>query len=46
LEREGITIAEASYLAGYSSPSGFATAFRRFFGIAPKSVRTALYSDE
>jgi AraC-like DNA-binding protein len=46
LEREGITIAEASYLAGYSSPSGFATAFRRFFGIAPKSVRAALYSDE
>jgi AraC-like DNA-binding protein len=42
LEREGITIAEASYLAGYSSPSNFATAFRRFFGIPPSSVRAAL----
>ena len=46
LEREGITIAEAAYLAGYSSASNFATAFRRFFGLAPSNVRAALRSSD
>lgn len=44
LEREGISIAEAAYLAGYNSASNFATAFRRTFGIAPKNVRATLHS--
>jgi AraC-like DNA-binding protein len=39
LERDGISIAEAAFLAGYGSASNFATAFKRYFGISPKSAR-------
>jgi AraC-like DNA-binding protein len=39
LERDGISIAEASFRAGYSSASNFTTAFKRHFGISPKNVR-------
>lgn len=39
LEREGITVAEAAHLAGYSSPANFATAFKRAFGISPREAR-------
>lgn len=42
LERDGISIAEAAYLAGYGSASNFATAFKRRFGISPKNVRAQL----
>jgi AraC-like DNA-binding protein len=39
LERGAVTITEAAYLAGYSSPANFTTAFRRAYGILPKSLR-------
>ncbi|MBO9475661.1 helix-turn-helix transcriptional regulator [Shimia sp. R10_1] len=39
LQKEGLPLAKAAHLAGYSSPANFATAFRREFGVAPKSVR-------
>ncbi|HLP69496.1 MAG TPA: AraC family transcriptional regulator [Rhizobium sp.] len=39
IESEGMQIARAAHLAGYSSPANFSTAFRREFGIPPKVVR-------
>lgn len=39
LEEEGLTVAQAAFLAGYNSSANFATAFRRAFGMPPKSVR-------
>ncbi|WP_442594546.1 helix-turn-helix domain-containing protein [Parapusillimonas sp. JC17] len=36
----GSSIAEASYRAGYTSAANFATAFRRQFGMSPKSLRS------
>ncbi|MGE0425654.1 MAG: helix-turn-helix domain-containing protein [Reyranellaceae bacterium] len=39
LERDGISVAQAAYAAGYQSPANFATAFRREFGVSPKHVR-------
>lgn len=38
IERDGVSIAEAAYLAGYSSPGNFATAFKRCFGICPSAL--------
>lgn len=35
---QGMSIDQAAYLAGYTSASNFATAFRRQFGISPKYV--------
>lgn len=39
IESEGMQIALAAHLAGYSSPANFSTAFRREFGVPPKAVR-------
>jgi len=39
LERDGISVTEASYQAGYSSPANFSTAFKRAFGVSPSQVR-------
>ncbi|MCH2069345.1 helix-turn-helix domain-containing protein [Shimia sp.] len=39
LQKEGLPLAKAAHLAGYSSPANFATAFRREFGVAPTTVR-------
>lgn len=39
LERDGVSIGEAAYLAGYSNPANFTTAFRRAFGMPPRTVR-------
>lgn len=39
LERDGVTVSEAAYLAGYASSANFATAFRRRYGVSPKHVR-------
>ncbi|MCF3639304.1 AraC family transcriptional regulator, partial [Rhizobium sp. TRM95111] len=39
LEHEGIPIAKAAYLAGYSNLSSFTTAFRKTYGVTPKRVR-------
>lgn len=42
LERDGISVNEAAWRAGYNSPANFATAFKRQFGISPKQVRARL----
>lgn len=39
---DGVSIAEAAYIAGYASPANFATAFKRHFGLSPKDARTSL----
>ena len=39
LERDGLSIGEAAFLAGYSNPANFTTAFRRAFGILPKAIK-------
>lgn len=39
LEGQGVTIAQAAYLAGYSDPANFSAAFKRTYGISPKLVR-------
>jgi AraC-like DNA-binding protein len=39
LEREGTSVSEAAYIAGYASPANFATAFKRQFGVKPTEVR-------
>ena len=39
LEREGSSVSEAAYIAGYTSPANFATAFKRQFGVKPTEVR-------
>lgn len=36
---EGISVTEAAIIAGYSSSANFSTAFKRAFGVPPKSVR-------
>ncbi|MCW5708838.1 AraC family transcriptional regulator [Shinella sp.] len=41
LDRENVTVQEASAIAGYTSAANFATAFRRRFGIVPTAVRKA-----
>ncbi|CAM5502008.1 AraC family transcriptional regulator OS=Stutzerimonas stutzeri OX=316 GN=CXK95_03430 PE=4 SV=1 [Stutzerimonas stutzeri] len=42
LEREGISVNEAAWRAGYNSAANFATAFKRQFGISPRQVRGRL----
>lgn len=39
LERDGLTIAQAAYLAGYSNPNNFTAAFKKEYGLAPKFYR-------
>lgn len=38
LERNGLSIGEAAYLAGYNHPSNFISAFRRTFGKTPGEI--------
>ena len=38
--REGATIAQAAFMAGYSSPANVATAFKRAFGVSPSQYRS------
>ncbi|MEI7377367.1 AraC family transcriptional regulator [Dickeya chrysanthemi] len=42
LEREGLTVAQAAWLAGYNSAANFATAFKRRFGMTPKQVKARI----
>ncbi|WP_420177640.1 helix-turn-helix domain-containing protein [Kerstersia gyiorum] len=39
LERDGISVEQAAALAGYANATGFATAFRRCFGLSPSQAR-------
>lgn len=39
LERTGISIQQAAYIAGYASPSNFTSAFKRHYGVTPKRHR-------
>lgn len=39
LENEGLTIAQAAYVAGYNSAANFSTAFKRHYGFTPKQSR-------
>ncbi|MFS8039163.1 helix-turn-helix transcriptional regulator [Xanthobacter sp. AM11] len=40
LAADGLTVAQAAYLAGYNSSANFATAFKRAFGVSPKMLRS------
>ena len=40
LEADGISVAQAAFIAGYASAANFATAFKRQFGLTPKSARS------
>jgi AraC-like DNA-binding protein len=39
LLEEGMTVSQAAYRVGYAHPTNFATAFRKRYGVAPRSVR-------
>ncbi|MFT0212539.1 AraC family transcriptional regulator [Pseudomonas sp. F1_0610] len=43
LETQHISITEAALLAGYSSSSNFATAFKRLFGLTPRQVQRQIF---
>lgn len=36
---DGLTIAQAAFKAGYTSPSNFATAFKRVYGVSPSQIK-------
>ncbi|MBO1114390.1 helix-turn-helix transcriptional regulator [Bordetella petrii] len=38
LERDAVSVAQAAWIAGYSSPANFATAFRQQYGMPPGQV--------
>lgn len=40
IERDGASVAQAAYDAGYSNPANFSTAFKRLFGLSPSEVDT------
>lgn len=39
LLNQGVSVAQAAAMAGYSSAANFATAFKRLFGVSPRDVR-------
>lgn len=39
LEREGASVTQAAFAAGYGNPTNFSTAFKREFGLSPRAVR-------
>jgi AraC-like DNA-binding protein len=39
LEQCKVSVTEAAFMAGYSSPANFATAFKRQYGVSPREVR-------
>jgi AraC-like DNA-binding protein len=39
LSEDGMSISQAAYLAGYSSPENFSVAFQHAFGLAPQRLR-------
>nr|WP_315429879.1 AraC family transcriptional regulator [uncultured Albidiferax sp.] len=42
LQHDGVSVARAAEIAGYSSQANFSTAFRRHFGVPPKHCRNKL----
>jgi transcriptional regulator GlxA family with amidase domain len=40
LVHQNLSVTEAAYVAGYSNPANFATAFRKYFGSAPSACRS------
>lgn len=42
MQHDGVSVARAAEIAGYSSQANFSTAFRRQFGIQPKHCRNKL----
>ncbi len=42
LRYEGVSVARAADIAGYSSQANFSTAFRRHFGLSPKLLRARI----
>lgn len=42
LQRDGVSVARAAEIAGYSSQANFSTAFRKHFGQPPKHFRSRL----
>ncbi len=39
LDNQGVSVARAAFMAGYSAPSSFATAFKKAYGVPPKLRR-------
>lgn len=39
LDNRGVSVARAAFMAGYSTPSSFATAFKKTYGVPPKLRR-------
>ena len=39
LKETNLNVAQAAYIAGYSNPANFATAFRKHFGVTPSEAR-------
>lgn len=39
LDNQGVSVARAAFMAGYSAPSSFATAFKKTYGVPPKLRR-------
>lgn len=39
IEQEGVSISEAAYLAGYTRPASFSTAFKRRYGLSPSAAK-------
>ncbi|WP_192457958.1 helix-turn-helix transcriptional regulator [Musicola keenii] len=46
LQREGVGIAQAASLAGYTSPANFATALRRVYGLTPTQLKNGVYTPD
>ncbi|MFD2183334.1 helix-turn-helix transcriptional regulator [Rhodoplanes azumiensis] len=42
LERDGVSVNEAAFIAGYANPANFATAFKRTFGVPPRHFRARI----
>lgn len=42
LERDGISVAHAAEIAGYSNQANFCTAFKKRYNVLPKHLRTTL----
>ncbi len=40
IEKEGMSVSEAAFVAGYTTASSFTTAFKRAYGISPGTLRT------